>query len=128
MAPRLDSKVAVVTGSSSGIGRSIAIAFASQGAKLVVCADVQPECHDIAETALGPVEVEDRGQPTHEFIRKLHGESTGVFVRCDVGLGFDEEGEPLHESVHSGEERTDKVRGVHVAIEEAVRRGGRLDM
>lgn len=89
---------------------------------------MQPECHDIAATALSPVEVEDRGQPTHELICMLHREGTGVFVRCGVSLGSEEEGEPLNESVHSGEERTDKVRGVHVAIEEAVRRGGRLDM
>lgn len=128
MVPRLDGKVAVVTGSSSGIGRSIAVAFASQGAKLVVCADVQPKCHDIAETVLGPVEMEDRSRPTHELIRRVHGEGTGVFVRCDVSLGLGEEGGPSDEAVHGGEEWTDKLRGVHVAIEEAVRAGGRLDM
>jgi NAD(P)-dependent dehydrogenase (short-subunit alcohol dehydrogenase family) len=38
---RLESKVAIVTGSSSGIGRGIAMAYAREGAK-VVCADLQP--------------------------------------------------------------------------------------
>jgi NAD(P)-dependent dehydrogenase (short-subunit alcohol dehydrogenase family) len=37
---RLEGKTAIVTGSSSGIGRAIAIAFAREGAN-VVCADLQ---------------------------------------------------------------------------------------
>ncbi|KAF2104927.1 putative short chain type dehydrogenase [Rhizodiscina lignyota] len=39
MSPRLSGKVAIVTGSSSGIGRAIALAFHREGAK-VVCADI----------------------------------------------------------------------------------------
>jgi NAD(P)-dependent dehydrogenase (short-subunit alcohol dehydrogenase family) len=41
MSARLTSKVAVITGSSSGIGRAIALAFASEGASLV-CSDITP--------------------------------------------------------------------------------------
>ena len=128
MASRLSNKVVVVTGSSSGIGRSIAIAFASQGAKLVVCADIQPNCYDMAETAPAPAELNDSRQPTHELVCRLRGLGTGIFVRCDVSLGVDEKGASLDEVVHVGEEGVDKVRGVHKAIEEAVRIGGRLDM
>lgn len=36
MAPKLDGKVAIVTGSGRGIGRSIALKLASEGARLVV--------------------------------------------------------------------------------------------
>lgn len=34
---RLDNKVAVVTGGAAGIGRAVAIRFAAEGAKVVVC-------------------------------------------------------------------------------------------
>ena len=128
MASRLSNKVVVVTGSSSGIGRSIAIAFANQGAKLVICADIQPNCYDMAETAPTSAELDDSRQPTHELVCRFRGPGTGIFVRCDVSLGFDEKGTSMDEAVHIGEEAMDQVRGVHVAIEEAVRVGGRLDM
>lgn len=36
MCPRLKSKNAVITGASHGIGKAIALAFAAEGANLVV--------------------------------------------------------------------------------------------
>src|SRR4051812_4183173 len=71
---KLAGKVAIVTGSSSGNGRAIAIAFARQGAN-VVCSDVRRE-------ALEGGYEGDIEQPTDEVIA---GFGVGVEYRdCDV--------------------------------------------
>ena len=45
----LNDKVAIITGAGSGIGRSLALAFAAEGARAVVCTDLNGE--NAAETA-----------------------------------------------------------------------------
>lgn len=67
---RLHNLVAIVTGSSSGIGRAIALAYGKQGAK-VVCADLAPS--PSAATT---------GKATHELIEDEKGSS--FFVKVDV--------------------------------------------
>jgi len=69
MSSLLAGKIAVVTGASSGIGRAIAIMFASEGARLVI-ADVTEE----------PVE---GGERTVELIIRAGG--TASFHKTDVG-------------------------------------------
>ena len=62
---RMDGKIAVVTGSGSGIGRGVAVMFAKEGAK-VVCANRN----------------EADGNETLAMIKKVGGE--GIFVKTDV--------------------------------------------
>ena len=71
---RLASKVAIVTGSSSGIGRAISLAYAAEGA-LLVCADLQPATLYTASAA------ETLGA-THDRIVENGGRA--IFVQTDV--------------------------------------------
>ena len=70
MTGRLESKVAIITGSSSGIGRATSLTFAREGASVV--------CGDLHETA----RQESEGEPTHELIQKSGGKA--IFVKCDT--------------------------------------------
>lgn len=74
MMNRLGGKVAVVTGSSSGLGRAIAKALAAEGAK-VVCSDLQAGAK--SEGFEGDLSIS-----TDEAIRKSGGEA--AFISCDV--------------------------------------------
>jgi 3-oxoacyl-[acyl-carrier protein] reductase len=70
---RLANKVAVITGASSGIGRSIAYLFAKEGAKIVAAADI-----NIAG-----------GEETVAAIKKNGGEA--IFIRADVTVASEVE-------------------------------------
>jgi NAD(P)-dependent dehydrogenase (short-subunit alcohol dehydrogenase family) len=84
---RLTDKVAIVTGSSAGIGRAIAFAFAREGAK-VVCSDLQP---------LAKVDIKDEAHvATHDAITQ--GGGIGVFVKADVRDAHEVE-ELVHQAV-----------------------------
>lgn len=65
MCGRLEGKIALVTGGSSGIGRATALEFAREGSKVVV-ADIQVES----------------GEETVTMIKKAGGDA--LFVRADV--------------------------------------------
>lgn len=71
---RLRDRVAIVTGSSSGLGRAIALAYSNQGAKVV--------CADIIQTPRNELASESDGEPTHEII--LSTGHDAIFVECDV--------------------------------------------
>jgi len=65
LAPRLDKKVALVTGGGSGIGRASALAFAREGAKIIIA--------DVNITG---------GEETVQLIHAAGG--AAIFVRADV--------------------------------------------
>ncbi|CAI7614027.1 unnamed protein product [Penicillium manginii] len=68
---RLQNKVAIITGASSGLGRAIAIRYAQEGAKLV--------CADLTATARSQ---EEATITTHALIIQNGG--SAIFVRTDV--------------------------------------------
>ena len=72
MAELLYGKVVLVTGAASGIGRAASIAFAREGAKVLV-ADM----------------TEDGGRETVELVRKAGGEAE--FFKCDVARAVEAE-------------------------------------
>ena len=77
---RLSDKVAIVTGSSSGIGRSIALAYVREGAK-VICADITPNArHEINHETTAT---------TLEILQKEGGEERSFSVKADVSNGKD---------------------------------------
>ena len=64
---RLNHKVAIITGSASGIGRASAIMFAKEGAKVVVS-----DINDVG------------GKETVNAIKLNHGEA--IYIHTDVAI------------------------------------------
>ena len=75
MSQRLQDKVCIVTGASSGIGRAIALEFIEHGAK-VVCADLVPSAR--------PGVPGETTANTHDIINQNGGRA--IFVKTDVTI------------------------------------------
>ena len=85
MSKRLQDRVAIITGSSSGLGRAISLAYTAEGAH-VVCSDLQPHPRQSPKTAaeVADYAYDTSSTPTHELIIKNGGRA--IFVKCDVGV------------------------------------------
>lgn len=80
MPPRLQGKIAVITGSSSGIGRATALAFASEGASLI--------CSDISSTPRQEYATDTCPQVTTVQAAQDLG-AKALFVKCDTTSSSD---------------------------------------
>ena len=96
---RMQDKVCVVTGSSSGLGRAIALTYAAQGARLIVCADLK-------STPKSTFMAEEAGTATDELICRRYGDGKAIFVETNVTIAIE----------------------VEVLLQMAVKLGGRLDV
>lgn len=84
---RLQDKVCIVTGSSSGLGRAISLAYSHEGAT-IVCVDLKPEAR---------IEVSSEcAVQTHELIQQQHGKA--IFIRADLSSSGDVES-VVHQAV-----------------------------
>jgi NAD(P)-dependent dehydrogenase (short-subunit alcohol dehydrogenase family) len=79
MPGRLQNKVAVITGSSSGIGRAIALAFASEGANIV--------CSDIREDFRPEYPTDTLSGTTEQEVTNLGVRA--VYQKCDTSSATD---------------------------------------
>lgn len=61
---RLQGRIAIITGGSSGIGKASAFRFANSGARVVI------------------VDLHSSG--VEDAIKQQHGETSAIFIKCDV--------------------------------------------
>jgi dehydrogenase/reductase SDR family protein 4 len=84
---RLDGKIAIITGSSKGIGKSIAIALGQQGARVVVSSRKQEAVDEIA-SALRQQGIDATGLAAHmgdmDQVRNLATEVEKQFGSIDI--------------------------------------------
>jgi NAD(P)-dependent dehydrogenase (short-subunit alcohol dehydrogenase family) len=86
MPGRIQNRIALVTGGSSGLGRSICLKLASEGAK-ICCVDLYETPRNRTNASTGRADDFNNrieGESTSAEIERLYGEGRAVFVRADV--------------------------------------------
>src|ERR1700732_5283415 len=89
MAMKLEGKIALVTGGLTGIGRAAAIAFAQEGAKVVVSGRREKEGQELAAElqALGAEAIFVRADVRNDDdARKLVDQTVSRFGRLDIAV------------------------------------------
>ena len=89
---QLKDKIIVVTGAASGIGRAMAVRFAQEGAKLVVCADLNGlGAREVASAVRGVgIEVNvARESDIQQLIERVEAENGPIDLFCsNAGIGI----------------------------------------
>ncbi|KAL9607642.1 MAG: hypothetical protein Q9167_007465 [Letrouitia subvulpina] len=149
MSTRLHNKTALVTGSSQGLGRAIALSFAHHGAHLVVCADLDPDRKSRISLPAKPSEelsIEEIGQMSVTQTTAIDDEhqdsepselskSSLLQINRDADQGDDDDRKATHELickrygagkavfVECDVTKEEGEEGVKGAVEEAAKRG-----
>jgi NAD(P)-dependent dehydrogenase (short-subunit alcohol dehydrogenase family) len=90
---QIKNRIVVVTGAASGIGQALAQRFASEGAKLVVCADINAEGAAITAKRIGGIDFPtDVGKEADikrliETVEADHGPIDLFFSNAGIGIG-----------------------------------------
>ena len=134
---RLDSKVAIITGGATGVGRGITRAFASEGATVVIASRNRDSMERAAAEMrpLGAVETYQADVTDEEQVAALFDHVVQRFGRVDIAVNNAgiEAGAPLHKLPLETWERVIAVNltGVFLCCREAMRvmmprEGGRI--
>lgn len=94
MPGRIQNRIALVTGASSGLGRSISLKLASEGSR-ICCVDLYPSPRNKTNASTGKADDFnnriEKSENTVTEIQRLYGNDKAAFVEADVTKAQDVE-------------------------------------